>query len=926
MPRRLSLVLFFLLLAVVPLASARIISYAPYSDRVGVPALGLRLNRHFAAVEGDAQAIFSPITSNQSRGQLVLYDSAGLEEPRVILPAAGGGELNFTGVAVRQRPDEQPVIFATYNDVQSQKAVLSVDGGRTWKNVPLIGTPYWVNLAMVDVGGFYARSRFSPIRIGTPEFPFVVMTNAIGMFRLVAIGADGSVKELMSSAQAMTLAGSDIVRSRFLVHNGSTITMVDINGVQTMVGTAANASIEGWITPSGAAYIEQYRSAADISLWYYDKGAATFIAGTFDKTNPNLLPPPPPSGTQNPFFAVPTATYGGAWIISRAVGAPTKLLSHDLQRGLVEHWSDITAPEVEALHPSLGGDKVLIQVHRPRRASDQLLFKDPALAVWRVGQPAPRFYDELYLAEQLDKGFVHLDVDTLENGAPFVFDSGRGFSGGLITSPGGGAGGGGGDVVQEWGIVRASLAQRLVLPGFGRTPGAFGSLWRTDVTLINPNDVAVNVMLRYAASGSTLTASDSKSLRMTLAPREIRLVPDAAKELFGIESGVGALFINPEDRASINVTGRTYTQAGNGTYGYGMNAVDVYAAASARFPVTFAGAFQGSSYRTNLFMTDVSGRGASASFLAHGPYGNVETNVLATETSAFGVLQRNNLGFLLGMPLQAIGALTVAPTRGDAVVSLFSIDNRTNDATFFPPDLSAGATRVIPVIGHLEGANGSQFRSDLFLYNHSSITKFVAVEMRSWTNPNDFSFLTLTLLPHEARMIPDVLKTAFNRTGTARLRVTAQGAATDSSVRVTSRTYTVNPDGGTYGFIMPPLNSFQMATTGDTLEILGTALDRRFRTNIGLVDTAAGFNSITPRARIEVVASTGTVIDSFETPIPSLGGTQLNDVFQARGLTHDGSPVLIRITPLQGMIGAYAAMLDNETSDPTYFAANLAAK
>src|SRR5207237_6054648 len=133
-----------------------------------------------------------------------------------------------------------------------------------------------------------------------------------------------------------------------------------------------------------------------------------------------------------------------------------QLLLYQPQHGLVEQWSDITAPEVEAIYPSAAGDKVLIQVHRPRRATDQLLFKDPALAVWRIGEPAPRVYDELYLAESVDKGFIHLDVDNLERGDPFVFDSGRNFVSTPIASP---AAPGGGDVMQEWGVVRASLAQ-----------------------------------------------------------------------------------------------------------------------------------------------------------------------------------------------------------------------------------------------------------------------------------------------------------------------------------------------------------------------------------------------------------------------------------------------------------------------------------
>src|SRR5262249_13625164 len=324
-------------------------------------------------------------------------------------------------------------------------------------------------------------------------------------------------------------------------------------------------------------------------------------------------------------------------------------------------------------------------------------------------------------------------------------------------------------------------------------------------------------------------------------------------------------------------------------------------AASARFPVTFAGAFQGADYRTNFFMTDVSGRGASAAFTASGPYGDVSINSLAIDSNPYGVLQRNFLGSLLGLSPQPIGALTVKPTRGEAVASLFSIDNRTNDATFFPPDLSAGTTRIIPVVGHLEGANGSQFRSDLFLFNTSSLTKSVLIEMRSWTS-SDAATISLTLLGHEARMVPDVLKTMFNRTGTARLRVSAQtGVTNDTSIHVTSRTYTVDAGGGTYGFLMPPLNNFQSAGSGDTLEILGAANDRRFRTNIGLVDVTA-FASTQARARIDIVSTNKVLIDSFEISVPILGGTQLNDIFRARSIAPDGAPVLIRISPLQGMV------------------------
>jgi len=64
----------------------------------------------------------------------------------------------------------------------------------------------------------------------------------------------------------------------------------------------------------------------------------------------------------------------------------------------------------------------------------------------------------------------------------------------------------------------------------------------------------------------------------------------------------------------------------------------------------------------------------------------------------------------------------------------------------------------------------------------------------------------------------------------------------------------------------------------------------------------------------------------FETDVPAAGGLQMNDLLHARGLPDANTPVLIRITVIRGMLGAYAAVIDNGTNDPAYYAANLASK
>ena len=199
---------------------------------------------------------------------------------------------------------------------------------------------------------------------------------------------------------------------------------------------------------------------------------------------------------------------------------------------------------------------------------------------------------------------------------------------------------------------------------------------------------------------------------------------------------------------------------------------------------------------------------------------------------------------------------------------------------------------------------------------------------KSWSSNESEQTLVLTLLPRESKVIRDALLAAFGRTGVARLRFQTDGGSdVAGGVRVTSRTYTVNPSGGSYGLLIPALNAFQSAAGGESLEILLPAGGSGFRTNLALVELTTSFVSGPPvSVRVEFFDESGALRDRFETPIPLAGGVQIDDLFHGRGLG-DGPPSgLIRISPSGGLVAAYATIIDNGTNDPMYVAAGLAAR
>ncbi|MHB0971564.1 MAG: PKD domain-containing protein [Thermoanaerobaculia bacterium] len=208
----------------------------------------------------------------------------------------------------------------------------------------------------------------------------------------------------------------------------------------------------------------------------------------------------------------------------------------------------------------------------------------------------------------------------------------------------------------------------------GRTPGAGGTLWRTDVTLLNPSASASQVRLRIPG---TAFQQD-----LTLDGNESRVLRDVALQL-GAEAMTGALEI--ESVSPPVVTARTYTVLSDGgTLG---QSIDVVSSTAANARSHLAGLRHDEGVRANIGLVERSGTPNAIHLELRDRMGSLvaETDIhlpantqwQARLTEIFPAIDITSLAGPLRLDMQSAAGVPFV-----AYASL--VDNRSGDPLFIP--------------------------------------------------------------------------------------------------------------------------------------------------------------------------------------------------------------------------------------------------
>jgi hypothetical protein len=472
-------------------------------------------------------------------------------------------------------------------------------------------------------------------------------------------------------------------------------------------------------------------------------------------------------------------------------------------------------------------------------------------------------------------------------------------------------------VVTAQGTVESWSA---VVPAVAHAPGAFGSLWRTDLAAVNSDSSVATVKLTFIpVNGDGVVRTD------TLLPGGTCEWGDVLASLFGVglEASASGVVRIASDR-TLAVSSSTYNQADDATFGGYLPAVTAAEALAPGKIGILPQLTRNERFRTNVGLTNLGDSNASVTVRMFGESAEALGVPVVVSVPAGGLVQIVDVFGASGAGDRDLAYASVEVSTPGAFVWAYAsvVDNRTSDPTNIPLEifdagsLSSGTTttfaRTVPSVGHAPGAYGSLWRTDVALVNAS--TSAANATFRYVPAGGGDSITKTASLPLGTSRFDDILVSLFDLD----MEASASGAlhiASDAPLVVSSRTYNTTEQ-GTYGAHLAGIGSARAVTHDRHGVIPQLKRGPITRTNVAL--TNLGSQAATVGIRLH--ATDGGILGTERlVTIPPGGLVQENDIFAACG-TGDAPIAWARIEVKSegGEVFAFASVVDNRTGDPTF--------
>jgi CubicO group peptidase (beta-lactamase class C family) len=444
--------------------------------------------------------------------------------------------------------------------------------------------------------------------------------------------------------------------------------------------------------------------------------------------------------------------------------------------------------------------------------------------------------------------------------------------------------------------VGAALAESWI-PVVANVGGAGGSVWRSDVALLNRSPLNNRVLVRMEMPG---LAVDSE---LELLKDQHFVLDDVVSEL-GL-SGSGSLRVFSSE--PLTITSRSYNVSDQGTFGQALGGVTGAGGLMNGETAMLMHLREDAVARSNIGILNAGRRETRVRIVLFDGSGD-EVARLTRRVDPRQVLQLHRpFESIAGRTDIEVGYAVAEVLDGEEVVVYGSVvDSGTNDPTSIPMMTHRGSNRIhVAAAARSQGAENSVWRSDLGLLNPGD--QVVEAEVIFHSSGRDDVAMNVSLASGEHRLLDDVVG-RLGGEGSGSVEVTA-----DQPVLVSSRTYNQSPE-GSFGQYLDGIGDENTFGAGAKLWLAQLKQNEDFRTNIGVYNTG----DVQAVVRVHLYDADGSALATAQRTIAPGKRIQLQEPFDRVAGRDDitSGYAVVEVGTGRG-ITAYASVVDNRTNDPT---------
>jgi hypothetical protein len=454
-----------------------------------------------------------------------------------------------------------------------------------------------------------------------------------------------------------------------------------------------------------------------------------------------------------------------------------------------------------------------------------------------------------------------------------------------------------------------------VLPASAHVEGLEGTSWVSDVVLHNPGSSAIKAVLYFLDDGVTV----EERFQVEVPAGSSVLLADLLAEDFGPDAKAGGVLIGSS--GPLMLSSRTYNDAESGSFGQYVPVEHESAAVAGTDPATLIQLTRNDDFRTNIGVTNLGWTELDIVidiFTASGSY----IGSKGSSIDPYSFYQIADIIRKVGAEDVDDAFAVVRALNVDAAYFTYAsiIDNRTGDPIYASPTISSTTPIYIPAAAHLRGANRTNWRTDLEIFNSGITQAWYQLDLlerdKDNTNPRSAIFVldAGTSIRYE-----DVLDTVFSYSGAAALRITP----ISGEIAATSRTFNLL-DTGTTGQFAPSIPGTEAIESGESARLIQLSQSSRsssgYRTNIGFTSLSSRPSTVD----VELYDAGGEFLGRVTVDLGPFEHTQIDKIFKrVTANAIDNGYAVIRSDSESARFLTYGSVIDNRSGDPIYIPARV---